>query len=82
MLFNGNYWLASRCIYTGSDYADFDVRYVYGDSTGAYDLCSGNSSSLVGNTNGDFAVRPVVTLKSDIIDVSTSYSTEGEWKLK
>ena len=31
MLFNGNYWLASRCINTSSNYADFNVRYVLGD---------------------------------------------------
>ena len=29
MLFNGNYWLASRCFYTLFSYADFLVRRVY-----------------------------------------------------
>ena len=82
MLFNGNYWLASRCICTGSDYARFHVRYVYGDYASQYDLCSGFSSFLTESPCSYFAVRPVVTLKSDIIDVSTNYSTEGEWKLK
>ena len=82
MLFNGNYWLASRCIGTGSNYARFHVRYVYGDYARQYDLCSGFSSLLTESPGSYFAVRPVVTLKSDIIDVSTNYSTEGKWKLK
>ena len=82
MLFNGNYWLASRCIYNGLSDADFSVCDVYGDNTNTYGLCSGYSSYLYENTCSFCAVRPVVTLKSDIIDVSTNYSTEGEWKLK
>ena len=82
MLFNGNYWLASRCINTGSSFASFNGRRVYGDHTGPYGLCYGESSSLDEHTDTPNAVRPVVTLKSDIIDVSTNYSTEGEWKLK
>ena len=82
MLFNGNYWLASRCISTDSSSAYFYVRNVNGDNATADHLCYGRSSSFCGTTYSRFAVRPVVTLKSDIIDVSTSYSTEGEWKLK
>ena len=82
MLFNGNYWLASRCIDNYSSSAYFHVRGVYGDNAHAGNLCIGGSSYLNGYTNSYFAVRPVVTLKSDIIDVSTNYSTEREWKLK
>ena len=84
MLFNGNYLLASRCINPDSGVADFLVRLVCGDDSGAGAsfLCSGNSSGLYESTSSSYAVRPVVTLKSDIIDVSTNYSTEGEWKLK
>ena len=82
MLFNESYWLASRCIYASSRDADFYVRNVYGDRTGPATLCRGRSSRLNENDFITCAVRPVVTLKSDIIDVSTNYSTEGEWKLK
>ena len=84
MLFNGNYWLASRCVYTLSNhaYADFYVNSVNVAYASIGRLCYVNSSGLYENTGRDFAVRPVVTLKSDIIDVSTNYSTEGEWKLK
>lgn len=82
MLFNGNYWLASRCIDPYSSYAYFFVRNVYRDYASKSYLCLGYSSYLYESTYSDYAVRPVVTLKSDIIDVSTNYSTEGEWKLK
>ena len=82
MLFNGNYWLASRCVYAGPSNAYFSVRYVYGDNTNKNNLCNGDSSRLNEFACSLYAVRPVVTLKSDIIDVSTNYSTEGKWKLK
>jgi len=82
MLFNGNYWLASRCVNTISNNAGFLVRRVYGDVTDALTLCYGVSYGFYVDAYSDVAVRPVVTLKSDIIDVNTNYSTEGEWKLK
>ncbi len=82
MLFNGNYWLASRCVNTISNNAGFLVRRVYGDGTDALTLCYGVSYGFYVDAYSDVAVRPVVTLKSDIIDVNTNYSTEGEWKLK
>lgn len=83
MLFNEPYWLASRCISYGSKEAGFYACHVgYGGRTNYACLCIGNTSNVLENTWYDFAVRPVVTLKSDIIDVSTNYSTEGEWKLK
>ena len=82
MLFNGSYWLASRCIHPSSDRAYFNVRRVNGDDASASCLCDGRSDGLIGDTISNYAVRPVVTLKSDIIDVSTNYSTEGKWKLK
>ena len=81
MLFNENYWLASRCINTFGS-ADFHVRYVHDSNASSDFLCYGNSSCFSENSYDGCAVRPVVTLKSDIIDVSTNYSTEGEWKLK
>ena len=82
MLFNGDYWLASRCNNPSSGFANFSVRSVNGDRTRPNDLCYGHSSGLSVNEYSYYAVRPVVTLKSDIIDVSTNYSTEGKWKLK
>ena len=81
ILFNGNYWLASRCVLAQRS-SFFCVRFVRSDGTYASGLCETYSNNLGEKAGSDFAVRPVVTLKSDIIDVSTNYSTEGEWKLK
>ena len=84
MLFNGNYWLASRCITTGSSGSSFYVRYVYDSYANAntYYLCNGNSSFLSENTYSLFAVRPIVILKSNVIDTNTNYETEEHWNLK
>ena len=53
-----------------------------GGGTSVTDMCAGLSSYLNAFARVGSAVRPIVTLKSDIIDVSTNYSTEGKWKLK
>ena len=45
-------------------------------------LCGGGSSRLSQNADTYCAVRPVVTLKSNVIDINTDYDTEKEWKLK
>ena len=82
MLFNGNYWLASRCIYAGSGSSGFDVRRVDGSGAYAYLLCDGDSSNLDESADGDSAVRPIVILKSNVIDTNTNYETEGHWNLK
>ena len=82
MLFNGNYWIASRCISADSSSVSFYVRNVSGDTIDMNDLYYGYASNLEEHAYSYCAVRPVVTLESDIIDVSTNYSTEGEWKLK
>lgn len=85
MLFNGNYWLASRCINTFSWRALFRVHTVCGDETCPYFLCYGDgasSSGLYETTLTIFAVRPVVTLKSDVIDLSINYDKDNIWRLK
>ena len=85
MIFNGNYWLASRCF--GTIYSDsgFSVSYVNGVSASGGDrLCYGDSSKLNENTLSCYSVRPVINLKSDIIDVETSSEYNGfkMWNLK
>lgn len=84
MLFNGNYWLASRCISTNSSNGNFRVRYVRGSDTSANYLCHGNSSSLNEDASSNYAVRPIVILKSNVIDTSSSTEYNGEtmWNLK
>lgn len=82
MLFNGNYWLTSRFIKPYPVGANFGVRIVYGDYANADRLFEGKDSDWSEYSGSTYSVRPVVTLKSNIIDVSTNYSTEGAWKLK
>ena len=82
MLFNGNYWLASRCFSTYSSYSNFYVRNVYVSSTLAHSLCYGDSSDLHEYARSLFAVRPIVILKSNVIDTNTNYETEEHWNLK
>jgi len=82
MIFNGNYWIASRCVQTGEGYAAFYIRAVAGDNlSGAYP-CGGNNPYLSQYAKTDYAVRPVVTLNSDAIDTTTDYEKVGSWNLK
>ena len=82
MLFNGNYWLASRCIYSYSSNSYFSVREVGDSVASGSNLFYGASSTLSELTNSGFAVRPIVILKSNVIDTNTNYETEGHWNLK
>lgn len=84
MLFNNAYWLASRCVYAGNVGASFRVRRVLLKYVSALTLCNGFSSSLDDNNGLDknSTVCPVVTLKSDVIDINTNYDSENGWKLK
>ena len=84
MLFNGNYWLASCCIDASSSSSSFYVRRVVGSYTNSNYFCWGLSSNLREFTNDACAVRPIVTLKSNVIDTSSSTEYNGEtmWNLK
>ena len=84
MLFPGNYyWLASRCVTTISSIAYFNVRLVNSSDVGGILLCNGNSSNLGGGTRSLYAVRPLVSLKSEVIDIDAGYNkANGGWKLK
>lgn len=82
MLFNGKYWLASRCVDTYYSDSYFRIHNVGNTKVYAEGLCNGNMFSLDQYTLSNFAVRPVVTLKADVIDLGTDYETEGVWRLK
>lgn len=77
-----NYWLASRCVSTNSGDASFIVRYVV--SSGVYGnyLCYGYGLDLHELTNSIYAVRPLVSLKSEVIDIDAGYDETTGWKLK
>lgn len=84
MLFTGNnYWLASRCVFTYSSLAYFSVRFVDSSDVNADRLCRGYSSILNEYSYSSFAVRPLVSLKSEVLDIDAGYNeATGGWKLK
>ena len=87
MLFGNYYWLASRCVPTNSSYAGFVVRYVDSSFVLVCNLCSGYSSYLSLDLNNgarsNIAVRPLVSLKSEVLDIDAGYNeATGGWKLK
>ena len=83
MLFTGNcYYLASRCVYAFSSSANFYVRYVNSSNVNTYRLCNGISSSLNESPFRFCAVRPLVSLKSEVIDIDAGYDETTGWKLK
>ena len=83
ILWTGNkYWLASRCVYTSSSFADFGVCLVLSSNVYAGSLCRGDSSCLNENPHSNDAVRPLVSLKSEVIDIDAGYDETTGWKLK
>ena len=78
-----DYWLASRCVNTSSSGARFRVRYVNSSGVSSYALCGGNSSALLEFPFSNCAVRPLVSLKSEVLDIDAGYNeATGGWKLK
>ena len=84
ILWTGNsYWLASRCVAPHSSGADFNVRGVNSSDVNADYLCRGFGSNLYRYTYRIYAVRPLVSLKSEVIDIDAGYNeANGGWKLK
>ncbi len=71
------YWVAARCVYAGSSYAGFSLRYANritddNDVFDSYDIISGTSPSC--------GLRPVVSLSSSIL--SETKDASGAWNLK
>ena len=84
MLFTGNkYWLASRCVRTNFNDAIFDVRIVSTSLVGVGTLCFGRLGDFNEYTQSNYTVRPLVSLKSEVIDIDAGYNeANGGWKLK
>ena len=83
MLFTENkYWLASRCVHAFSSFANFYVRYVSSSYVDGLSLCYGYSSYLSEDPFSICAVRPLVSLKSEVIDIDAGYDETTGWKLK
>lgn len=83
MLFNEMYWLSSRSMYTGENFIYYNVIVVNKESINRNAMCNASAYNLYENLNSvNYSVRPIVTLESNIIDLSTDYELTGEWKLK
>lgn len=82
MLFNENYWIASRCIQNNNGSANFYARTVNSGKMQVNRFSYGNASILSQFENNNCAVRPVVTLKADVIDLSIKYDKDNIWRLK
>ena len=74
VLANGTpFWVAARCVFTNSSYANFGLRAAYANTYGYCMFYSG------GNTDGaNFALRPVVSLPSSLL---TGEKTNDAWNL-
>ena len=74
VLSNSNYfWVSARCVYTGSSYAYFGLRYASTSMYGSHLFYSN------GNTdNINYRLRPVVSLPSSLL---TGEQTNGAWNL-
>lgn len=84
-LFNENYWIASRCFRPDSNYCNFSVRVVYNKNrAGNAVVCTGysNKLNLLSTDVLTYAVRPVVILKSNVIDIGAGYDENAGWQLK
>ena len=75
---NISYWLASRCVTSGSSYCNFYVRYVTSGNVGSSNLGYGGSSSFNEDSNGR-GVRPIVYLKSSI--QTNGKNASGAWTI-
>ena len=73
------YWLASPCVYAyfDNDFAGFDVRCVFATRVGTGGGVFDSDGITYGST---YAVRPVVSLKSNI--QLTRNTGETEWKIE
>ena len=68
------YWLASRCVSTGSSYCNFGMRIVGSGDVYAYSMYS--SSDITGGSS--LALFPAVSLSSELIngDATTGFSVQ------
>lgn len=77
-MLKGNYFIASRCIMTNSSTAYFFVRNTAMNQA----LCSGDETDGLFIGFNKYGLRPVVTLKANVIDLETDYNKADVWRLK
>ena len=76
------YWIANRYTKTTSSEIDYEIGKVDNYSVEYGRTCSGENTRLYTALMGSYSVRPVIILKSNIIDINTDYEKEGHWNLK
>ena len=85
MLCGKYYWIASRATYP-SYATQWHVFAEEGSQFQSMALFQGSDSNVGQFTNTGYGVMPIVTLKSNAVDLSTLSSTNGNennpWKLK
>ena len=59
-----------------------ECGFVDSSQVNGYNLNWSSSGYMDYNTWTDIAIRPVVTLKSNVIDINTDYEVGGHWNLK
>ena len=72
------YWMSSRCVYADSNFADFDVRFVYSGSVNALGLYNSGG----GERSDGYAFRPCITLNSSVQVTSGSGSSESPFNIQ
>lgn len=82
ILCNGKYWLASRCISSDSRASSFNVFRAYKYGVYSHELCSGDDSLLSESSFTDYAVRPIVTIEANVINIHEGYNEQTGWNLK
>ena len=71
------YWMSSRCVTAGSGRALFSVRVLSSGFLYAYDLYSSDDST----GNDGYALRPVVTLNSNVLVKSGEGTPESAYEI-
>ena len=83
LLFNGIFWLASRGI-EASSAAYYSIFYIKGKTISYTPLCTNDYDFYIySNPQAtDRGIKPIVTLKSDLIDIDAGYNETTGWSLK
>ena len=72
------YWVASRCVGTGGDVCGFGVRYVFSGEVNAWGVFYSHSL----NHYNSLAIRPVVSLSSDLLIRNVAEDGKVTWSVK
>ena len=81
---NGYYFLASRYVKAENSACQFGLRFVSSNIIDGRQLFDSNDRTNQGSTDFKiYSIRPLVSLKSDIINIDAGYDeSNGGWQLK